>query len=97
MGIFGGSGVSAGETKEGFLRPAQHGPELAAENAVRAANDLLQHSLLNSLAMGSLTKMRVQRRHVKGGELHSNFEIAPYRSYLRGVTPRKEWPDSLGI
>lgn len=66
MRIVRGGGVSAGETKEGFLRPAQHGPELAAEDAVGAANDFLQHSLLNSLAIGSLTKMRVQRRHVQG-------------------------------
>jgi hypothetical protein len=42
--IFRGGSVSTGEAKESLIGPAQHGPELAAENAIRTANDFLQHS-----------------------------------------------------
>lgn len=57
--------MAAGKAKEGFLRPAQHGPELAAEDAVGAANDLLQHSFLNSFPSGTFTKIG---RHVQGAD-----------------------------
>jgi len=82
---------------EGFFRLPRHWLEFAALHAIGAADDLLRHSFPHSWLFNSRRNFRrwrepalvPQGRHGTAGAVRTLCELC---GYVRGVTPRKEWP-----